>query len=73
MNIISRFCEQGMLSEAESFFEEMRSKQFIVPDIPTYRLLLDAYANTGRFDDAERMVNLSVDANLKCIAKFRLI
>ncbi|EFH56436.1 predicted protein [Arabidopsis lyrata subsp. lyrata] len=69
-NIISRFCEQGMLSEAENFFEDMCSKQFIIPDIPTYRLLLDAYANAARFDDAVRMVNLTVDANLKCIAKF---
>ncbi|KAH0933152.1 hypothetical protein HID58_010269 [Brassica napus] len=67
-NIISRFCEQGMmLSEAGAFFEDMCSKQFI---IPTYRILLDAYANGSRFDDAERMANLTVDANLKCIAKF---
>ncbi|KAG2295937.1 hypothetical protein Bca4012_002638 [Brassica carinata] len=69
-NIISRFCEQGMLSEAGAFFEDMCSKQFIIPDIPTYRILLDAYANRSRFDDAERIANLTVDANLKCIAKF---
>nr|VDC80503.1 unnamed protein product [Brassica rapa] len=69
-NIISRFCEQGMLSEAGAFFEDMCSKQFIIPDIPTYRILLDAYANGSRFDDAERMANLTVDSNLKCIAKF---
>lgn len=56
-----------MLSEAGAFFEDMCSKQFI---IPTYRILLDAYANGSRFDDAERMANLTVDANLKCIAKF---
>ncbi|KAG2295926.1 hypothetical protein Bca4012_002645 [Brassica carinata] len=68
-NIISRFCEQGMLSEAGAFFEDMCSKQFIIPDIPTYRILLDAYANGSRFDDAQRMANLTVDANLKCIAK----
>lgn len=69
-NIISRFCEQGMLSEAGAFFEDMCSKQFIFPDIPTYRILLDAYANASRFDDAERIANLTVDVNLKCIAKF---
>ena len=69
-NIISRFCEQGMLSEAGAFFEDMCSKQFIIPDIPIYRIFFDAYANGSRFDDAERMANLTVDANLKCIAKF---
>ncbi|KAF3547032.1 hypothetical protein DY000_02002530 [Brassica cretica] len=69
-NIISRFCEQGMLSEAGAFFEDMCSKQFIIPDIPIFRILLDAYANASRFDDPERMANLTVDANLKCIAKF---
>lgn len=69
-NIISRFCKQGMLSEAETLFEEMCSKHFIVPDIPTYRLLLDAYGNAARFDDAERIANLTIDANIKCVAKF---
>ncbi|CAA7050713.1 unnamed protein product [Microthlaspi erraticum] len=69
-NIISRFCEEGMLSEAETLFEEMCSKQFIVPDIPTYRLLLDAYGNAARFDDADRIANLVIDANIKCVAKF---
>ncbi|CAN6815627.1 unnamed protein product [Brassica oleracea] len=69
-NIISRFCEQGMLSEAGAFFEDMCSKQFIIPDIPIYRIFLDAYANGSRFDNAEQMANLTADANLKCIAKF---
>ncbi|XP_010418723.1 PREDICTED: pentatricopeptide repeat-containing protein At1g10270-like [Camelina sativa] len=69
-NIISQFCQHGMLSEAETFFQDMCSKQFIIPDIPSYRLLLDAYANAARFDDATRIANLAVDAYLKCIAKF---
>ncbi|KAG2295929.1 hypothetical protein Bca52824_042598 [Brassica carinata] len=53
-----------------AFFEDMCSKKFIIPDILIYRIFLDAYANGSRFDDAERMANLTVDANLKCIAKF---
>ncbi|CAN6815645.1 hypothetical protein Bca52824_042594 [Brassica carinata] len=56
--------------QAGAFFEDMCSKKFIIPDIPIYRIFLDAYANGSRFDDAERMANLTVDANLKCIAKF---
>ncbi|XP_061376002.1 pentatricopeptide repeat-containing protein At1g10270 [Gastrolobium bilobum] len=68
-NIISRFCENGMLSEAETLFEELCSKS-LSPDVPTHRTLIDAYLKMERIDDALRVFNRMVDAGLRVVASF---
>ncbi|KAJ1415127.1 Tetratricopeptide-like helical domain superfamily [Sesbania bispinosa] len=68
-NIIARFCENGMLSEAETLFEELCSKS-LSPDVPTHRTLIDAYLKMERIDDALRVFNRMVDAGLRVVASF---
>ncbi|KAJ1406689.1 Tetratricopeptide-like helical domain superfamily [Sesbania bispinosa] len=68
-NIIARFCENGMLSEAETLFEELCSKS-LSPDVPTHRTLIDAYLRMGRINDALRVMNRMVDAGLRVVASF---
>ncbi|KAL1060748.1 hypothetical protein V6Z11_1Z073500 [Gossypium hirsutum] len=58
-NIITRFCEHGMLSEAEKFFQELCGKS-LSPDVPMYRTMIDAYLK------AERMV----ETGLRVVASF---
>lgn len=65
-NIITRFCELELLSEAEYFFAEMR-KMCINPDLSTYKALMDAYLKAGRVDDVHRISNHMVDAFLSQI------
>ncbi|CAL9237033.1 unnamed protein product, partial [Arabidopsis halleri] len=47
-NMITRFCEHGMLSDAERYFADMCSKKYLVPDVPTYRTMMDAYVKEVR-------------------------
>ncbi|CAA7050712.1 unnamed protein product [Microthlaspi erraticum] len=68
-NMITRFCEQGMLSEAERCFAEMCSKNYLVPDLPAYRTMRDAYVKEVRVRDALKTLNQTVDASLTYIAK----
>ena len=68
-NIISRFCENGMLSEAETLFEELCSKS-LSPDVATHRSLIDAYMKMERIDDALRVFHKMVDAGLRVVASF---
>ncbi|TKY71420.1 Pentatricopeptide repeat-containing protein [Spatholobus suberectus] len=68
-NIIARFCENGMLSHAETLFEELCSKS-LSPDVPTHRTLIEAYLRMERFDDALRVFNRMVDAGLRVVASF---
>ncbi|XP_027363390.1 pentatricopeptide repeat-containing protein At1g10270 [Abrus precatorius] len=68
-NIIARFCENGMLSEAETLFEELCSKS-LSPDVPTHRNLIEAYLKMERIDDALRVFNRMVDAGLRVVASF---
>ncbi|KAF3585494.1 hypothetical protein F2Q69_00031796 [Brassica cretica] len=68
-NLITKFCEQDLLSEAEQFFAEMCSKKFFRPDVPTYRTMMDAYVKRGRVSDAVKTVNQTLDASLTYIAK----
>ncbi|KAK7328350.1 hypothetical protein VNO77_22454 [Canavalia gladiata] len=68
-NIIARFCENGMLSEAETLFEELCSKS-LSPDVPTHRTLIEAYLKMERIDDALRIFNRMVDAGLRVVASF---
>ncbi|XP_010553655.1 PREDICTED: pentatricopeptide repeat-containing protein At1g10270-like [Tarenaya hassleriana] len=68
-NIISRFCEHGMLTEAEMFFAELCSKT-LSPDVPIYRAMIDAYLKAERLDDAVQMLKKMVDSNLRVVASF---
>ncbi|RDY14102.1 Pentatricopeptide repeat-containing protein, partial [Mucuna pruriens] len=68
-NIIARFCENGLLSQAETLFEELCSKS-LSPDVPTHRTLIEAYLRMERIDDALRVFNRMVDAGLRVVASF---
>lgn len=68
-NLITRFCEQGMLSEAERCFADMCSKKYFVPGLPTYRAMRDAYVKEVRVSDALKTINQTLDASLTYIAK----
>ncbi|KAF7842821.1 pentatricopeptide repeat-containing protein [Senna tora] len=68
-NIIARFSENGMLTEAETLFEELCSKS-LSPDVPTHRTLVDAYLKMERIDDALRVFNRMVDSGLRVVASF---
>ncbi|CAL9236721.1 unnamed protein product [Arabidopsis halleri] len=69
-NIIERFCERGMMSEAEGLFEEMASHKDLVlsHEIPTFRSMITGYVKVGRVDDAQRMLKNMVDASLLKVA-----
>ncbi|KAL9310481.1 putative tetratricopeptide-like helical domain superfamily [Arabidopsis thaliana] len=62
-NIIARFCERGMASEAEALLNEMSSA-----DIATFRAMIDGYVRAGRVDDAVRIFNKMVAASLRKLA-----
>ncbi|KAG2396401.1 Pentatricopeptide repeat-containing protein [Vigna angularis] len=68
-NIIARFCENGMLSQAETLFEELCSKS-LSPDVPTHKTLIEAYLRMERIDDALRVFNRMADTGLRVVAAF---
>ncbi|KAF8108054.1 hypothetical protein N665_0115s0064 [Sinapis alba] len=68
-NIVTRFCERGMLAEAERLFAEGVGKS-LPPDAPSHRAMIDAYLKAGRVDDAVKMLNSMVDVNLRVVAGF---
>ncbi|KAF5742500.1 ACT11D09.4 [Tripterygium wilfordii] len=68
-NIIVRFCENGMLTEAERFFTELCSKS-LSPDATSYRTLIDTYLKMERVDDALQMLNKMVEARLRVVVGF---
>ncbi|KAL5131743.1 Pentatricopeptide repeat-containing protein [Glycine soja] len=68
-NIIARFCENAMLSQAETLFEELCSKS-LSPDVPTHRTLIEAYLRMDRIDDALRIFHRMVDSGLRVVATF---
>ncbi|KAG7015445.1 Pentatricopeptide repeat-containing protein, partial [Cucurbita argyrosperma subsp. argyrosperma] len=68
-NIIGRFCEQGMMGDAETFFAELCSKS-LSPDVPTHRTLIEAYLKIEQIDDALRVFNRMVDVGLRVVASF---
>lgn len=61
-NIISRFCELGMMSEAQEEDEYLR------PDVPTFRSMINGYAKAGKVEDATNMLRKMVDATLRKVA-----
>ncbi|KAH7520981.1 hypothetical protein FEM48_Zijuj08G0203200 [Ziziphus jujuba var. spinosa] len=68
-NIIARYCENGMLSDAEKLFTELSSKS-LSPDVNTYRTLIDAYLKAENIDSALNTFNRMVDAGLRVVASF---
>ena len=63
--IIALFCEHGMMSQAQDLFDEICSApEYLSPDVPTFRSLINGYAKAGRVDDAVRLLKLMVDATL---------
>ena len=68
-NIITRYCENGMLSEAETLFTELCSKS-LSPDVNTYRTLIDAYLKVEQIDDALQTFKKMVEAGLRVVASF---
>ncbi|XVF23128.1 hypothetical protein REPUB_Repub13aG0011100 [Reevesia pubescens] len=68
-NIITRFCEHGMLSEAEKLFQELCGKS-LTPDVPTYRTMIDAYLKAEKIDDALRLYTKMVETGLRVVANF---
>ncbi|XP_010263343.1 PREDICTED: pentatricopeptide repeat-containing protein At1g10270-like [Nelumbo nucifera] len=69
-NIISRFCEHGMLSEAEKMFGEMPTKS-VNPDVNTFKILIDAYLKEGRMEDVLQISSkMVVEAGLRLDPNF---
>ncbi|KAK4793732.1 hypothetical protein SAY86_024167 [Trapa natans] len=68
-NIITRYCEHGMLAEADNLFKELTSKS-LAPDVPSHRTMIEAYMKAERMDDALSMFHRMVDAGLRVVANF---
>ncbi|KAL0697551.1 LOW QUALITY PROTEIN: hypothetical protein Bca4012_053673 [Brassica carinata] len=68
-NIVTRFCERGMLAEAERLFAEGVGKS-LPPDAASHRAMIDGYLKAGRVEDAVKMLNRMVDVNLRVVADF---
>ncbi|XP_057977367.1 pentatricopeptide repeat-containing protein At1g10270 isoform X1 [Malania oleifera] len=68
-NIIGKFCENGLLDEAEKLFGELSSKS-LTPDVTTYRTLIDAYFKAERVDDALQMFTKMVESGLRVIPTY---
>ncbi|KAJ6715556.1 PENTATRICOPEPTIDE (PPR) REPEAT-CONTAINING PROTEIN PF01535'-RELATED [Salix viminalis] len=68
-NIIARFCENGMMKQAEEFFAALSAK-CLTPDVTTFRTLIDTYLKTEEIDDVLRIFNKMADAGLRVVASF---
>jgi pentatricopeptide repeat protein len=68
-NIIARFCENGMLLEAEMMFAELTAKP-LPPDATSHRTLIDAFLKADRIDVALKLFKRMVDARLSVDANF---
>ncbi|CAN1243540.1 Pentatricopeptide repeat-containing protein At1g10270 [Linum perenne] len=68
-NIIIRFSENEMMTEAEQFFTELMSKS-LSPDVTSYKTLIEAYLKLERTDDALKIFDKMVDAGLWMVASF---
>ncbi|VVA99368.1 unnamed protein product [Arabis nemorensis] len=64
-NIITRFCRNGNLSEAENVFDELLKESFTKPDVATYTSLIHAYVEAGRTEDAVQTANKMITSNLQ--------
>lgn len=61
-NIITRFCRNGNLSEAENVFDELLKERFTKPDVATYTSLIHAYVEAGRAEDTVQTANKMQEA-----------
>jgi pentatricopeptide repeat protein len=68
-NIIARFCENGMMKQAEEFLAALSAK-CLTPDVTTFRTLIDTYLKMEEIDDVLRMFNKMADAGLRVVASF---
>lgn len=68
-NIIARFCENGMLSEADEFFVELSSKS-LTPDVTSYRTLIDAYLKVEKIQEVYVLFSKMVEVGLRVIPVF---
>ncbi|EOA28335.1 hypothetical protein CARUB_v10024536mg [Capsella rubella] len=68
--IIDKFCELGMMSEAEGLFEGLCSHKDVVlsREIPLFRSMINGYVKVGRVYDAQRMLQKMVAASLLKVA-----
>lgn len=65
-NMIMRYCECGMVDDAEKMYVELCGKS-LSPDVNTYKTLIDAYFKAGRVDEAMDKYTKMVDAGLRVI------
>ncbi|KAJ4900034.1 Pentatricopeptide repeat-containing protein [Raphanus sativus] len=63
-NLITNFCLNGRLSEAESVFDEWLKQEGTKPDDATYTSLIHAYIKAERVEDAIETVNKLMAAKL---------
>ncbi|CAL1352514.1 unnamed protein product [Linum trigynum] len=68
-NIIMRFAENGMMTEAEQYFTTLMSRS-LAPDVTSFKILIEAYLKLERFDDALRIFDRMVESGLWVVAGF---
>lgn len=67
--IITRCCEIGMLSEAESLLADSVADGFRYIEMATFKTMIDAYVKAGRIDDAIKTSNKMIDATLEEVSR----
>ncbi|EOA15762.1 hypothetical protein CARUB_v10006900mg [Capsella rubella] len=69
-NLITRLCQNGRLSEAESVFDEFLKQDVLNTDVETYNAMIRAYAESGRVEDAVQTANKMMTSKVHKVAKF---
>lgn len=65
-NMITRYCENEMVEDAEVMYVELCGKS-LSPDVNTYRTLIDAYFKVKKVDEALQKYVKMVDVGLRVI------
>ncbi|CAH8353743.1 unnamed protein product [Eruca vesicaria subsp. sativa] len=64
-NIITKLCQNGRLSDAETMFNGLLKKRlYYVPDVETYRAMIRAYVESSRVEDAVLTANKMIASRL---------
>ncbi|KAL0690943.1 hypothetical protein Bca4012_090622 [Brassica carinata] len=64
-NIITRLCQNGRLSDAETMFNGLVKEQgYHKPDVETYKALIRAYVESSRVEDAVQTSNKMIASKL---------
>ncbi|KAF3599743.1 hypothetical protein F2Q69_00038184 [Brassica cretica] len=64
-NIITRLCQNGRLSDAETMFNRLVKEQgYHKPDVETYKALIRAYVESSRVEDAVQTSNKMIASKL---------